>query len=43
MFSKGPISPTLHGTGFTVESHLLEVYGWCEPCAGTRANNTLTA
>ena len=37
------LSPTLHGTGFTVESHLLEVYGWCRPCAGTRATNTLTA
>ena len=30
------ISPSLQGTGFTVESHLLEVYGWCRPCVGTR-------
>ena len=37
------ISPSLQGTGFTVESHLLEVYGWCRPCAGARSAGHLPA
>ena len=40
----GPvISPTLQGTGFAVERHLLEVYGWCRPCAGARSAGHLPA
>lgn len=30
-------SPTLQGTGFTVQSHLLEVYGWCTGCSSASA------
>jgi len=36
------ISPTLTGTGFSVESHLLEIHGWCRPCAGSRAVKLIT-
>jgi Fur family ferric uptake transcriptional regulator len=37
------VSPSLRDTGFTIESHLLEVYGWCGPCRDSRAQAPVTA